>query len=181
MIDGRCVARGYVSGSDGKDYRKDGRSVACASAGLRESDRLREPILRLPRKPNRVTTETFPSKTAVKADCDSLHIKVRDLTLKIMVRASGFTQRRGASNADTKFEFGFAGDQLVLADEVLTRIRRGSGREPVISRRLQPSFDKQYVRDSWSPSTGTSNRRRPRYQQTSFSAPARSIGRRIVS
>ena len=74
--------------------------------------------------------------------------QLRDLTLAIYKRAAQYAETRGIIIADTKFEFGFVGDQLVLADEVLTPdSSRFWPRASYQPGGPQPSFDKQYVRD----------------------------------
>jgi phosphoribosylaminoimidazole-succinocarboxamide synthase len=149
MIDVECVARGYVSGSGWKDYRKDGRICGIAlPPGLRESDRLPEPIFTPATKAQSGHDENISFETAASQIGDSLAQRVRGLTLRIYQRASEYAATRGILIADTKFEFGFAGNQLVLADEVLTpdssRFWPSESYQPGGP---QPSFDKQYVRD----------------------------------
>ncbi|HEY6392942.1 MAG TPA: phosphoribosylaminoimidazolesuccinocarboxamide synthase [Bryobacteraceae bacterium] len=149
MIDVECVARGYVSGSGWKDYKRDGRICGIAlPAGLLESDRLLEPIFTPATKAQSGHDENICFETAAAQIGESLAHRVRDLTLKIYRRASDYAATRGILIADTKFEFGFAGDQLVLADEVLTpdssRFWPSASYQPGGP---QPSFDKQYVRD----------------------------------
>jgi phosphoribosylaminoimidazole-succinocarboxamide synthase len=149
MIDVECVARGYVSGSGWKDYRKDGRICGIPlPQGLRESDRLPEPIFTPATKAQSGHDENISFDAASGLIGDSLAKQVRDLTLKIYLRASDYAATRGILIADTKFEFGFAGDQLVLADEVLTPdSSRFWPRASYQPGGPQPSFDKQYVRD----------------------------------
>jgi phosphoribosylaminoimidazole-succinocarboxamide synthase len=149
MIDVECVARGYVSGSGWKDYRKDGRICGIPlPPGLRESDRLPEPIFTPATKAQSGHDENISFETAASQIGDSLARKVRDLTLNIYKRASEYAETRSVIIADTKFEFGFVGDQLVLADEVLTPdSSRFWPRESYQPGGPQASFDKQYVRD----------------------------------
>jgi phosphoribosylaminoimidazole-succinocarboxamide synthase len=149
MIDVECVARGYVSGSGWKDYRRDGAICGIPlPSGLRESDRLPEPIFTPATKAQSGHDENISFEIAASQIGDSLAHRVRDLTLKIYQRASEYAATRGILIADTKFEFGFTGDQLVLADEVLTpdssRFWPSASYQPGGP---QPSFDKQYVRD----------------------------------
>jgi len=149
MIDVECVARGYVSGSGWKDYRRDGRICGIAlPPGLRESDRLPEPIFTPATKAQSGHDENISFEAAASQIGGSLAHRVRDLTLKIYQRASDYAATCGILIADTKFEFGFAGDQLVLADEVLTPdSSRFWPRATYQPGGPQPSFDKQYVRD----------------------------------
>ena len=149
MIDVECVARGYVSGSGWKDYRNDGRICGIPlPPGLRESDRLPAPIFTPATKAQSGHDENISFETAASQIGDSLASRVRDLTLEIYSRASDYASTRGILIADTKFEFGFVGDQLRLADEVLTPdSSRFWPRETYQPGGPQASFDKQYVRD----------------------------------
>jgi len=149
MIDVECVARGYVSGSGWKDYRKDGRICGIPlPAGVLESDRLPEPIFTPATKAQSGHDENISFETTASRIGSSLAQQVRDLTLKIYMRASDYAATRGILIADTKFEFGFVSDQLVLADEVLTPdSSRFWPRESYQPGGPQASFDKQYVRD----------------------------------
>ncbi len=149
MIDVECVARGYISGSGWKDYRRDGRICGIPlPAGLRESDRLPEPIFTPASKAQTGHDENISFESVASKIGESLAGQLRELTLAIYARAAAYAETRGILIADTKFEFGFVGDQLVLADEVLTpdssRFWPRSGYQPGGP---QPSFDKQFVRD----------------------------------
>jgi phosphoribosylaminoimidazole-succinocarboxamide synthase len=149
MIDVECVARGYVSGSGWKDYRREGRICGISlPAGLRESDKLPEPIFTPATKAQSGHDENISFEAAAGAIGDELAGRLRTLTLEIYRRAAEYAETRGVIIADTKFEFGFIGDQLTLADEVLTpdssRFWPRANYQPGGP---QPSFDKQYVRD----------------------------------
>jgi phosphoribosylaminoimidazole-succinocarboxamide synthase len=144
-----CVARGYLSGSGWKDYQKTG--CVCGiplPAGLKESDRLPEPIFTPSTKAQTGHDENI-SMEAVAAQVGSeLAKRLRDLTLGIYQRAAEYAARRGILIADTKFEFGFVNGELVLADEVLTPdSSRFWPAETYQPGGPQPSYDKQYVRD----------------------------------
>ena len=149
MIDVECVARGYVSGSGWKDYRREGRICGIPlPAGLRESDQLPEPIFTPASKAQSGHDENITFETVVQSSGAALADKLRDLTLGIYKRAAQYAATRGIIIADTKFEFGFVGNELVLADEVLTPdSSRFWPRESYQPGGAQPSFDKQYVRD----------------------------------
>jgi len=149
MIDIECVARGYLSGSGWKEYREHGTVCGIPlPAGLRESDRLPEPIFTPATKAQSGHDENVSFAHVVSLIGESLAARLRDLTLEIYHRAARYAETKGIIIADTKFEFGFVDDTLVLGDEVLT---------PDSSRfwpadTYQPggpqfSFDKQYVRD----------------------------------
>lgn len=149
MIDVECVARGYLSGSGWKDYQRSGCICGVPlPAGLRESDRLPEPIFTPASKAQSGHDENISFEKVAGQIGESLANQLRRLTLEIYSRAAAYAETRGIIIADTKFEFGFVGDQLVLADEVLTpdssRFWPQSGYRPGGP---QPSFDKQYVRD----------------------------------
>ena len=144
-----CVVRGYISGSGWKDYQKT-RSICGLSlpGGLRESDRLPEPIFTPSTKATSGHDENISFEGAVSRVGRPLAERLREVSLEIYRRASEFASARGIIIADTKFEFGLLGDQLIWIDEALTpdssRFWPASQYEPG---KPQPSFDKQYVRD----------------------------------
>ncbi len=150
MIEVECVARGYVAGSGWKDYRRDGKICGVPlPPGLRESERLPEPLFTPATKAQSGHhDENISFETASEQLGDYLADRLRDLTLTVYSRAAEYAETRGIIIADTKFEFGFVGDELVLADEVLTpdssRFWPRSSYQPGSS---QASYDKQYVRD----------------------------------
>jgi phosphoribosylaminoimidazole-succinocarboxamide synthase len=149
MIDVECVARGYVSGSGWKDYRRDARICGIPlPAGLRESEQLPEPIFTPASKAHSGHDENITFETVAERIGEALAQKLRDLTLAIYKQAARYAATRGIIIADTKFEFGFVRDRLVLADEVLTPdSSRFWPRESYQPGGAQPSYDKQYVRD----------------------------------
>ena len=150
MIEVECVARGYVSGSGWKEYSRRGSICGIRlPAGLGESDRLPEPIFTPATKAESGQhDENISFETVSKCLGQSLAGRLRDLTLNVYSRAASYAETRGIIIADTKFEFGFAGEELILADEVLTpdssRFWPRAGYQPGGP---QSSFDKQYVRD----------------------------------
>ena len=149
-----CVARGYLSGSGWKEYQKTGSVCGVRlPAGLRESDRLPEPIFTPATKAESGHDENISEEEASRLVGHALVARLKALTLEIYSRGATHALSKGIIVADTKFEFGLtgAGDpdrDLVLIDEVLTpdssRFWPESKYEPG---RGQPSFDKQYVRD----------------------------------
>jgi phosphoribosylaminoimidazole-succinocarboxamide synthase len=149
MVEVECVARGYVSGSGWKDYRREGRICGIElPPGLRESDQLPEPIFTPASKAQSGHDENISFENVAGQIGEPLAAKLRDLTLAIYKRAAQYAETQGIIIADTKFEFGFAGEQLVLADEVLTPdSSRFWPRASYQPGGPQPSFDKQYVRD----------------------------------
>ena len=149
MIEIECVARGYLSGSGWKEYQAGGTVCGIRlPAGLRESDRLPEPIFTPATKAQTGHDENVSFETVVSLVGEPLAARLRERTLEIYRHAAAYALTRGLILADTKFEFGFVHDQLVLADEVLTP---DSSRYWPADRYApggpQPSFDKQFVRD----------------------------------
>jgi phosphoribosylaminoimidazole-succinocarboxamide synthase len=149
MVNIECVARGYLSGSGWKEYQRTGAVCGIAlPAGLRESDKLPESLFTPSTKAQSGHDENIPFEVAAQGVGLDVADRVRALTLAIYKRAAGYAETHGILIADTKFEFGFVGDELVLADEVLTpdssRFWPRAAWQPGGP---QPSFDKQYVRD----------------------------------
>ena len=149
MVEIECVARGYLSGSGWKEYRQSGTVCGIPlPAGLKESEKLPEPIFTPATKAQTGHDENISFDTMVGLVGAELSERLRRLTLGIYTAAAEYALPRGIIIADTKFEFGFVDDQLLLADEVLTP--DSSRFWPVDSYRAggpQPSYDKQYVRD----------------------------------
>ncbi|MGH2630025.1 MAG: phosphoribosylaminoimidazolesuccinocarboxamide synthase [Actinomycetota bacterium] len=150
-----CVARGYLSGSGWAQYRAAGAVCGVGlPAGLAESDRLPEPIF----TPTTKASEghDVPLTPAEAADLvgRGVYERLKELTLGIYERIGASAVARGVIVADTKLEFGFAGGDLILVDEVGTpdssRFWPVDGYAPG---RPQQSFDKQFVRD-WLDASG---------------------------
>lgn len=150
MFPVECVVRGYLSGSGWKDYCKTGKVCGISlPAGLRESERLPEPIFT-------PATKSLDGEHDENISFDQMVERVggenaeelRRLSLAIYAKASGHAHDRGLILADTKFEFGRTAKGIILADEVLTpdssRFWPSEGYQPGGA---QPSFDKQFVRD----------------------------------
>ena len=153
-----CVVRGYITVSGWKDYLATG--AVCGidlPAGLRESERLPEPIFTPATKADvgdHDENVDFDRAAEIVGDRPLLE-ELRRLSIAIYERAADHARERGIVLADTKFEFGRRPDgTIVLGDEVLTpdssRFWPADGYEPG---RGQPSFDKQYVRD-WATASG---------------------------
>jgi phosphoribosylaminoimidazole-succinocarboxamide synthase len=155
-----CVVRGYLSGSGWKDYRATGKVCGIAlPAGLRESERLPEPIFTPSTKATTGHDENISFDEAAKRVGGELAERVRAVSLEIYRRAVAYAEPRGIVLADTKFEFGTiatdggdatrdSAEQLIWIDEALTpdssRFWPAQGYRPG---QAQPSYDKQYVRD----------------------------------
>ena len=145
-----CVARGYLSGSGWKEYQQSGRVCGVElPRGLRESDRLPEPIFTPATKADTGHDINISEGEAGRLIGEDLVATLKALTLEIYRRGVAHAESKGIIIADTKFEFGLRErDEIILIDEVLTpdssrfwpqdRYEPGHG---------QPSFDKQFVRD----------------------------------
>jgi phosphoribosylaminoimidazole-succinocarboxamide synthase len=149
MFEVECVARGYLSGSGWKDYQQTGAICGIPlPAGLKESDRLPQPIFTPATKAQSGHDLNIPFEESVSMVGRETAEKLRDLTLRIYTHAADYAESRGIIIADTKFEFGMVGDELILADEALTPdSSRFWPRNGYCPGGPQPSYDKQYVRD----------------------------------
>ena len=163
MLPVECVVRGYITGSGWKDYQATGSvSGIELPAGLRESERLPEPIFTPSTKADVGHDEAIDFEGAVALVGDrALMERVRDASIELYSFAAEHARANGVILADTKFEFGLDHSDpdadaptLVLGDEVLTpdssRYWPADGYEVGHG---QPSFDKQYVRD-WASASG---------------------------
>jgi phosphoribosylaminoimidazole-succinocarboxamide synthase len=144
-----CVVRGYISGSGWKDYQKTGAICGIPlPADLRESDKLPEPIFTPSTKATSGHDENISFDETISRVGRALAEKLRDISLTIYRRASEHAAARGIIIADTKFEFGLTGNELIWIDEALTPdSSRFWPADEYVPGRTQPSFDKQYVRD----------------------------------
>jgi phosphoribosylaminoimidazole-succinocarboxamide synthase len=146
-----CVARGYLSGSGWKEYRESGSVCGVKlPAGLRESDRLPEPIFTPATKAESGHDVNISEDEAATIVGRDLITRLRDLTLEIYRRGCEHAESKGIVIADTKFEFGLIGarDEVMLIDEVLTPdSSRFWPSDQYTPGKGQPSFDKQFVRD----------------------------------
>lgn len=150
-----CVVRGYLSGSGWKEYQES-QSVCGIKlpAGLKESDRLPEPIFTPATKAEEGHDENIPFETMVDIIGQEVAEELRRRSIEIYSKAAAKALEKGIIIADTKFEFGHLNDEILLIDEVLTpdssRFWPADKYEPG---KPQPSFDKQFVRD-WLSSSG---------------------------
>jgi phosphoribosylaminoimidazole-succinocarboxamide synthase len=144
-----CVVRGYLAGSGWKEYRKS-RTVCGVGLpeGLVESDRLPEPIFTPTTKAHEGHDEPMTYGEVEEAVGKETAARLRELSFRLYTAGAEYAAARGILLADTKFEFGFLGGELILADECLTpdssRYWDAGDYEPG---RSQDSFDKQIVRD----------------------------------
>jgi len=151
MFPVECVARGYLTGSGLIDYDATGEVCGVAlPAGLVDGSKLPAPIFTPATKADMGEHDENVSFDAITATIGAESAEaLRDLTLRIYVRAEEIARERGIILADTKFEFGARADgTIVLADEVLTpdssRFWPADAWQPG---RTQPSYDKQFVRN----------------------------------
>ena len=149
MFPVECVVRGYISGSAWKEYQATGRVCGIElPRGLRESDRLPEPIFTPSTKATSGHDQNISFAEMSKLVGPELSAQLRDLTLSVYVKAAEYALKRGIIIADTKFEFGRTARGITLADEVLTPdSSRFWPADKYAPGRAQASFDKQYVRD----------------------------------
>ena len=158
MLPVECVARAYLTGGGLCEYQADGHvSGIRLPEGLVDGSRLPEPVFTPSTKAPEGQHDEPMSYAAVEAAVGpDVAARARDLTTRILARGNEIAAERGILIADTKVEFGLDGDQLVLADEVLTpdssRFWPADQWEPG---HPQPSFDKEFVRE-WlmSPASG---------------------------
>jgi phosphoribosylaminoimidazole-succinocarboxamide synthase len=145
-----CVVRGYITGSGWKDYQRTGE--VCGHKlpnGLRESEKLAEPIFTPATKAETGHDENISEQTMAGIVGEEVTALLRDISLRIYREARDYARARGIIIADTKFEFGRdRHGQILLIDEVLTPdSSRFWPADSYEVGRGQASFDKQYVRD----------------------------------
>lgn len=143
-----CIVRGYLSGSGWKSYQKNGEVCGIAlEEGLQESDKLPEPIFTPSTKAESGHDINVTIEEAAESVGDMVY-ELKEKSLQVYNKAAEYARSKGIIIADTKFEFGKVGDEIILIDEVLTpdssRFWPADQYEPG---KAQPSFDKQYVRD----------------------------------
>ena len=150
MFPVECIVRGYLAGSGLKEYQREGTVCGIElPAGLVNSSKLPTPIFTPSTKAeigDHDENISFERCAQLIGEADATAL--RDLSLKVYTTARDHAEQRGIIIADTKFEFGRLGDDIILADEVLTpdssRFWPGDDYE---EGRDQASFDKQFVRD----------------------------------
>jgi phosphoribosylaminoimidazole-succinocarboxamide synthase len=144
-----CVVRGYLSGSGWNEYKETGKVCGLKlPKGLRESDRLDEPIFTPSTKAESGHDQNIPFKEMGRIVGDARARKIKETSLELYQKASLYALSKGIIIADTKFEFGLDGSTLVLIDEIFTP--DSSRFWPLAAYapgRSQPSLDKQFVRD----------------------------------
>jgi len=150
-----CVVRGYLAGSGWKEYQQSGTVCGIKlPPGLRESDRLPEPIFTPATKESTGHDINIPFERMCEIIGSEHANKLRELSLLVYQSAAEYARSHGVIIADTKFEFGLRDGEILLVDEVLTpdssRFWPADKYQPG---RSQPSYDKQFVRD-WLETSG---------------------------
>jgi len=148
-LDVECVARGYLAGSGWVEYRDTGKVCGIPlPSGLQESDELPEAIFTPATKAETGHDINIPFEEVVEMVGERTANVIRARTLAVYGFARDYARQRGIIIADTKLEFGWVDDELIVIDELLTpdssRFWPADGYQPG---QAQPSFDKQYVRD----------------------------------
>ena len=145
-----CIVRGYISGSGWKDYKNTGAiSGISLPKGLQESEKFKDPIFTPSTKAEiGEHDENISAEEAMQIVDKETFNTVKQATINIYKKASDYALTKGIIIADTKFEFGKVGGEIILVDEVLTpdssrfwpfdKYEKGRGQE---------SYDKQFVRD----------------------------------
>jgi phosphoribosylaminoimidazole-succinocarboxamide synthase len=149
MFPVECVVRGYLSGSGWKEYQQSGKVCGIPlPSGLRESDKLPEPIFTPATKATTGHDINISFEEMSKIVDPAQSRQLRDISLNLYTTAANYARQRGIIIADTKFEFGITPAGITLADEVLTpdssRFWPADKYQPG---KAQESYDKQYVRD----------------------------------
>lgn len=149
VIPFECVARGYLAGSGHREYRETGRVCGISlPEGLERASRLPRPIYTPATKAESGHDENVDLDTVARGVGEETAHRLRDLTLALYRRGADYAAGQGLLLADTKFEFGWIGAELVLIDEVLTPDSSRYWEESAWEPGTEPvSFDKQYVRN----------------------------------
>ncbi len=149
VIPVECVVRGYLAGSDWKEYKENGTVCKIKlPANLKESEKLPEPIFTPATKATSGHDENIPFEEVVKIIGKELADELKQKSIEIYKKASEYALSKGIIICDTKFEWGKYKDKIILIDEVLTPdSSRFWPMEDYSPGKSQPSFDKQFVRD----------------------------------
>ena len=149
VIPVECVVRGYLYGSSWREYRDGGGpTTEHLPADLQLADKLPEPIFTPATKADTGHDENITEAQTREIVGNDLYEELKKRSIEIYLQASAYAAARGVILADTKFEFGFAGDDLLLIDEVLTPdSSRYWPADQWQAGHDVPSFDKQYVRE----------------------------------
>jgi phosphoribosylaminoimidazole-succinocarboxamide synthase len=149
VIPVECVVRGYLSGSGWSDYKKTGSVCGIElPRGLVESSKLERPIFTPTTKAEEGHDMSISFNEVVGIVGEGIATKLRDLSIKVYEKGCEIAERKGIIIADTKFEFGMMGDEIIIIDEVLTPdSSRFWSKKLYKPGGAQDSYDKQIVRD----------------------------------
>jgi len=144
-----CIVRGYLSGSGWRSYKETGEICGIKlPPGLKESEQLDEPLFTPSTKAEKGHDENISFKKMQKIIGKEDAEQLKELSIKMYEKARDYAKNKGIIIADTKFEFGKTGGEIIVVDELLTP---DSSRFWPLDKyevgKPQPSFDKQYVRD----------------------------------
>ena len=159
VIPFECVVRGYLEGSGWKDYQSTGKVCGIElPKNLRQCDQLPSPIFTPATKAESGHDENVSFETMSQSIGDSLALELRQKTLDVYQRGVDLARKQGVIIADTKLEWGWWNDRVILIDEVLTpdssRFWPADQWQPG---HAQSSFDKQFVREYLSTTTWDKN------------------------
>ncbi len=149
-----CVVRGYLVGSGWRDYRQTGSVCGIdLPEGLPNCARFDEPLFTPATKAEEGHDENISFEVMADTVGRDVAQSLKEKSIGVYSRARDFAAEKGIILADTKFEWGMHGDEMLLIDEVLTpdssRFWPADQYQPG---KNQPSFDKQFVRE-WLEST----------------------------
>ena len=144
-----CVVRGYLAGSSWKEYKQ--KQTICGiklPKGLKESTKLPQPIFTPSTKEDKEHDVNVTQEYIEKEVGKNIATKLKNISLTLYKKASKYAESKGIIIADTKFEFGFLNNEIILIDELFTPdSSRFWPKDKYSSGKSQPSFDKQFVRD----------------------------------
>jgi phosphoribosylaminoimidazole-succinocarboxamide synthase len=149
VIPVECIVRGYITGSAMKEYQKTGKVCGIKlPEGLKEADKLPEPIFTPSTKAEEGHDINITFDELINIVRKEVAETLRELSLKLYIKASNYAESKGIIIADTKFEFGFYEGKIILIDEVLTPdSSRFWPKDEYEPGKPQKSFDKQFIRD----------------------------------
>jgi phosphoribosylaminoimidazole-succinocarboxamide synthase len=149
VIPVECIVRGYITGSAMKEYQKTGKVCGIKlPEGLKEADKLPEPIFTPSTKAEEGHDINITFDELINIVGKEVAETLRELSLKLYIKASNYAESKGIIIADTKFEFGFYEGKIILIDEVLTPdSSRFWPKDEYEPGKPQKSFDKQFIRD----------------------------------
>lgn len=149
LIEIECIVRGYLTGSGWKDYLRTGAVCGIAlPSGLQKSQQLETPLFTPSTKAMEGHDENISFEQACETVGADVALKLKELSLEVYGKATEFARKKGIILCDTKFEFGYVGDQITLIDEILTPDSSRFWDAKTYGVGIDnDSFDKQIVRD----------------------------------